>query len=52
MSGYRPRRPFRPEPGRIRLHVSVRGGYYAADAERPGLWKGKALSNMVSIDVK
>jgi hypothetical protein len=52
MYGHQPRRPFSPAPGRIRLHVSVRGGYYAADADRPGLWKGKALSNVVSIDVK
>jgi hypothetical protein len=50
--GYEPRRPFRPARGRIRLHVSVLGGYYSADAGRPGLWKGRALSNKVSIIVR
>jgi len=49
--GHEPRRPFRPNRGRIRLHVSVQGGYYEADAGRPELWKGRALSNQVSIVV-
>jgi hypothetical protein len=52
MYGHEPPRPFKPEAGRLLFHVSVKGGYWEAEARRPGTWKGWALSNKVSIEVR
>lgn len=52
MYGHEPPRPFKPEPGRLLLHVSVLGGYWEAEARRPGTWKGQAISNKISVEVK
>jgi hypothetical protein len=50
--GHEPRSPFRPAPGRLRVHVSVQGTYYTADSGRQRAWKGTALSNPVTIEIK
>jgi hypothetical protein len=50
--GHEPPRRFKPESGRLLLHVSVQGGYWEAEARRPGTWKGRAVSNKVSVEVR
>jgi hypothetical protein len=50
--GHAPRTPFRPSPGRYRLHVTVIGAYYSADEGRLDIWKDQALSNAVTIEIK
>lgn len=47
-----PRSPYRPARGPLRLQVSVGGAYYGADNSRPEVWKGRALSNRVTIEIK
>ena len=49
---YEPPRRFKPGPGRLLLHVSVQGGYWEAEARRPGTWKGLAVSNKISVEVR
>jgi hypothetical protein len=50
--GFDPGQPFAPGPGRLRVGVLVRGANYTVDGERAELWKGKAVSNQVSLTVQ
>jgi hypothetical protein len=50
--GFAPRQPFTPGRGPIRIGVLVWGAAPAVDGERTELWRGKAVSNQVSITVQ